>query len=263
MSELKTTGRGSFMLGRKKPLVVGPHLRMSRYMTRKMPSPPASCSYLPSDMSWLENILGNDANGDCTCAAAFHIGGMMLQNANQPLPPAYNAQTCLNFYYHLTGGQDTGLDEQTVFNFWQKHGLLSNGTHEITARVIVDPTDKTEVQAALWLFENLYLTAGLPDAWVNNEPEGNGFTWDVAGPSDPDNGHAFCGVAYDGNGVQIDTWGLIGTLTYAALAEYNDPSNGGGCYAVISKDSINTASMKAPNGFNFAQLQSDIASFQS
>lgn len=266
MGSVKTIQHPSgktFKLGRNKPLVTGPHLRLGNYMLRKMPTPPASVSYINLARQFLSDVMGNDQNGDCTIAAAFHIAGMLLQNAAQPLPSQFTAATAVALYYKLSGGQDTGLDEQVVFNWWQQHGLLSDNTHKITARVFVDPTDREQVQSALWLFGNLYLTAALPDAWINPMPGGNGFTWAVSGTPDFNNGHAFCGVAYDQTGVTIDTWGEFGTLTYAALTQYCNPQAGGGCYAVVSIDSINQGTQKASNGFDWSQLQADIASFRT
>jgi hypothetical protein len=252
-----------FKLGRNRPIVIGPHLHLGNYMLRKMPTPPTTYSYISPARSWLGDILGNDNYGDCTIAAAFHIAGSLLLNAGQPLPTEYNDKTAVALYLKLTGGADDGLDEQTVFNWWQVHGLLSNSTHRILARVFVDPTDIEQIQTAIWLFENLYLTAELPDAWVNSMPNADGFTWDAAGDPNPDNGHAFCGFSYGNGGVGIDTWGLLGTETYDAVAAYNCQSNGGGCYSVVSVDAVNTGTQKAPNGFDWSQLTADIASFHT
>lgn len=269
MADVKTlvhpTTQQTFKLGRNKPLVIPPHLRLGNYMLRNLPTPPTSISYgtTPGTPLWLANILGNDNNGDCTIAAAFHIAGMLLTNAGCPVPPSFTSANAVKLYYQLSGGQDTGLDEQTVFNWWQGHGLLSDGTHEIKARVYVDPTNIEQVQTALWLFENLYLTAALPDGWINPMPSGTGFTWGVVGDPDPDNGHAFCGFGYNSSGVQIDTWGLLGTLTYPAIAKYNNQARGGGCYSVVSQDVINKGLQKAPNGFNWTQLQANISAFHS
>jgi hypothetical protein len=269
MADVKTlthpTSGQTFKLGRNRPQVIPPHLRLGNYMLRKMPEPPSSISYGTGSgvPSWLANILGNDNNGDCTIAAAFHIGGMLMLNAGCPFPPAYDATSAVRLYYQLTGGEDTGLDEQTVFNWWQAHGLLSNGTHEIKARVFVDPTDIEQIQTAIWLFENLYLTAALPDGWISPMPSASGFTWGVVGDPNPDNGHAFMSFGYGSSGVQIDTWGLLGTLMYPAIGKYNNQTAGGGCYAIVSQDTINKGTNRAPSGFDWTQLSADIAAFHS
>ena len=63
---------------------------------------------------------------------------------------------------------------------------------------------------------------------------------------------------YNDQGAIIDTWGLIGTMTWAAVAKYASPPNGE-LYVVLSEDWIDRASGRAPNGFDFATLQADLA----
>lgn len=253
----------TFKLGRNRPKAPAPKLRFGNYLLRRMPTAPPTADYSAAPMEFLKNILGNDNNGDCTCAAAFHIAAAFCSNAGLGVPSDLNTANTLTMYYHLTGGQDTGLDEQVVFNYWQSSGLTING-HKISQRVFVDATNRDEVQTALWLFEHLYMVAELPDAWINPFPSGDGFVWNKAGNPDPENGHAFCAFAYDGSGIQkLDSWGLLGTLTYDALAYYCSPPNGGGCYAVLSPEIISAATSKAPNGLNWAQLNVNIANFQT
>ena len=60
-----------------------------------------------------------------------------------------------------------------------------------------------------------------------------------------------------------DTWGLNGTLTYSAIAKYNNLSNGGGCYSIVSQDTINKGTSRAPSGFDWTQLVADISAFHS
>ena len=100
-----TTGQ-TFKLGRNQPQIEPPHLRLGNYMLRKMPQPPATVNYgtAPGVSSWLANILGNDNAGDCTIAAAFHIGGMLMLNAGCSLPAGYTSANALKLYYQLTGG---------------------------------------------------------------------------------------------------------------------------------------------------------------
>ena len=100
----------------------------------------------------------------------------------------------------------------------------------------------------------------LPDAWVSPTPSASGFTWGVAGDADADNGHDVPAFGYNATGAIFDTWGMIGTLTWGAIEEYANGSNGGELYTVVSMDSINKAKQLAPNGFDFTQL---LADFQS
>jgi hypothetical protein len=255
-----TTGR-TLSLGRNRPLARGPRMRVANYFLRTLPTPPAAEDYSNAADTLDSDILGNDANGDCTMAAAFHIDGTMIANAGAPIPATLNAAACLKLYYQLTGGPDTGLDEQLVWNYWQSNGLSPDGSHKIIGRAGVDGTDTIEVKTALWLFENIYICVSLPDAWISPPPSGPGFVWDVADDPNPDNGHAFCGYGYGPTGVFINSWGMHGTLTWAALAKYAIQANGGDLATVFSVDAINAATQKAPNGFDFSQLMADLQAF--
>ena len=62
-------------------------------------------------------------------------------------------------------------------------------------------------------------------------------------------------VGYDSTGIVVDSWGLIGHVTWAALAKYMTAAAGGELYAVIS--SLEAVNDKAPNGFDFEALKAD------
>lgn len=253
-----------YRLGRNRPKAPAPKLRLGNYLLSKFPAAPEAVDYSAKSMPFLKDILGNDNNGCCTVAAAYHIGATLLANAGVPIPSGFNVNNCLALYYKLTGGPDTGLDEQVVFNWWQAHGLLPDGSAKISQRVFVDTTNEMEVKAAIWLFEHIYIVAELPDAWVSPFPSGDGFNWALAGQPDPENGHAFCAFSYQQGGVgNLDSWGLMGNMPMSSLAYYAKQSEGGGCYAVLSQDAIDKGTSKAPNGFDWSQLQADVASFQT
>ena len=75
---------------------------------------------------------------------------------------------------------------------------------------------------------------------------------------EPAGRHCFIGTGYNGQGVQIDTWGLIGTVTWDAVAALTSSGQGGQLYALWSEDSLAKATGKTPAGFDWAQLQIDI-----
>ena len=233
-------------------------LRLNNYLLRNFPNPPTAADYSAKAMAPLSDVYGNDVAGDCTCAAAFHVAATMLANNAQPVP--FQSSDVLGLYMQLSGWNgveddpsDTGLVETQVLNYWAEKGLNPGG-HAINGYVQVSANDMGEIQAALWLFSNVYFAASLPDAWVSPMPSDNGFVWDVAGASDPANGHAFCGVGYDQTGVKIDTWGYLGRLTWAAISEYCT------VYTVLGEDIINKITKLSPSGFNLTQLISDLES---
>jgi hypothetical protein len=246
--------------GRKQPLVVGPHLKLKNYLRgAALPAAPASCDYSPKAASVLSDIYGNDTLGDCVIAGGYHIVGAETGNAGD-LFHASSAQIVAD--YSAIGGYvpgdpstDQGCDLQTALNYWTSHGF-ANGT-KLIAWLGVDPTNVAEMQLALWLFGNLYFGMGLPDAWVQNEPSASGFTWDVAGAYDPNNGHCVMGVGYGSKGIEIDTWGMLGTLTYAACAEYAASKDGGELYVMLTPDQLTKGQSIAPNGVAWTDLLTD------
>jgi hypothetical protein len=205
-------------------------------------------------------MYGNDTLGDCVIAGMAHVVGVLTSNAGDPF--LYTADQITALYSAIGGyvpgdpSTDNGCDEVTALNYWQSTGAPA-GSHRITGYVSVNPADPEEYRTALWLFENLFFGLELPDAWVNPFPAATGFTWDVAGAADPANGHCVIGCGYGSRGVIIDTWGMAGVMTDAAIAEYCAEANGGAIYAVLSQDAILKAHTKAPNGFDWTQLQAD------
>jgi hypothetical protein len=85
------------------------------------------------------------------------------------------------------------------------------------------------------------------------------------------NGHCIVGVGgdtvaarpgYNALGVNVCTWGLLGTMTWAAVAALTAEGAGGQLYALLSPDSISKATSKAPSGFDFPTLQGDLEELQ-
>jgi len=258
----------SFKMGRNRPVARGPRLSLFNYVRPIITGKPQACDYTVVAKDVLSQVLGNSSLGDCTAAAAFHISGTMMANAG--LQTTWDLQSQVLPFYCATSGYvpgkpstDNGADETDVLNYWQNYGLLRDGSHKILAWMAVDPSDRDEIETAIWLFENVYMGVELPEHWVDPCPDRNGFTWDVYGAPNPENGHAFAGLGYNQEGVKIATWGLLGTLTWAAIEKYLRHSDGGELYTALSEDSIMKASAKAPNGLDILQLTNDIRMLQS
>jgi hypothetical protein len=261
-----------FKLGRNRPSVSERRLRFAHYLTDAPISPPPTVSHWSETQTesggyaCLTNVMGNDTLGNCTCAGAAHIEGILRANAGNVdrLPITGDAIA----FYSLSCGYlpgdpstDQGGDEVTVLNCWKNKGFFPDGSGKIAAWVTLDAANVEQVRRAIWLFENCYFGVELPDGWLgDHEPQRNGFTWDVVGDANPANGHCFVGVGYNENGVIIDTWGLIGTVTWAAVAKYATSTSQGELYAVVSEDAINRTKRKAPNSFDFDELIADSGS---
>jgi hypothetical protein len=254
----------TFRLGRKRPIARCPRFSLHNYLMRGLPAPPATCDYSKPAAAALANVYGNDTLGDCVIAGIGHVVGVLTAGATGT-PFVYTNDQIIQLYGAIGGyvpGQpstDQGCDEQTALNYWENNGAPA-GSHRIAGWLSVNAADPTEYRAALWLFENLYFGLELPDAWINPMPAESGFTWNAAGPADPNNGHCVVGVGYTAQGVVIDTWGMTGTLTDKAIAKYGTQDSHGEVYTVVSQAAISQASQKAPNGFDWSQLIADFDS---
>jgi hypothetical protein len=227
-----------------------------------LPAPPATLDWSVKAMPCLSLVMLNDQLGDCTCAGACHCLGIFTGNAGQ-LFTCTNAQVLAmyeNFGY-VPGdpSTDQGADEVSVLNFLMQTGF-PDGT-QLTGYVAIDGTNQQEVQQAMWLAESLYFGVELPLAYTNPFPRANGFVWDTAAP-DAEQGHCFIATGFNAQGVQIDTWGLLGTMTWAAVAALTAEEAGGQLYALFSEDSIVKATGLAPNGFDWPTLQADLQAMQ-
>lgn len=259
----------NIVFGRKRPHPGAQCLHLRNYLRSSLPTPPPSADYTSKASQELSNIDENDSLGDCVIAGGYHIVGVETGNAGNQFI-ATNAQitkdyTAIGGYIPGNPNTDNGCDIPTALGYWATHGF-ANGT-KLLGFLAVDPTNVTEVQQALYLFENLMLGLELPDAWISPFPSGNGFTWDIAGNPDPENGHCIIGAGYAATGTKIlgynaagliiSTWGMLGILTWAALAKYCSAKNYGELYVLLTPDQVTKGQTIAPNGVSWSELISD------
>ena len=244
-------------LGRIQPKARGPQLAMRNYTLKSLPAPPVTADYRGRAYAGLRQVLGNDVVGNCVEAGVLHLVSVFTGNAgNQAV---FSEQQGIQLYSDWTGyvpgnaATDQGTDEVTALNLWQSAGALG---HKIVGSLALDPSNPEEYRMAIELFENVCLAGGLPDDWITPFPSADGFTWKAASPN-PNNGHFFVGMGYLPRGVLICTWGMVGVIEDAAIAEFCSQSNGGALYTVLSAEMIAKAHTKAPNGFDWSQLQAD------
>lgn len=246
-------------LGRRRPAEGHFKLCLKDYLqTSELPPPPPECDYGVAAASCLSNVFMNDVLGDCVIAAIAHICGVETGNAGDLF--TYTQEQIIAAYSAIGGyvpgdpSTDNGCDEVTALNYLVSNGF-ANGT-KLSGWLVLDATNQVEIQLAMYLFENLFFGVELPDGWISPFPSSSGFIWDSAAP-DENNGHAFCGVGYNGLGVRIDTWGLIGTVTWAAINSLCTGSAGGQLYVLLTPDQIAKATAKSPAGLDWATLQAD------
>lgn len=251
-------------LGRTRAVARHPRLSLASYLRLdKLPAAPTTSDYRSAAMSALRNVYLNDQLGDCVIAGGYHVVATETGNADGGTPfVATDAQILADYsaiggYVQGNPSTDQGCNESDALNYWAETGF-ANGT-KILGSAYVDATNWAEVQAAMWLFEHLFFGFELPDTWINPMPSGDNFVWDAAAP-DPKNGHAVIGVGHDATkGILIDTWGMFGWLTPAAVAALAVPSAGGELHVLLSPDMILKGQAKAPNGVAWADLLADFA----
>ena len=226
-----------------------------------LPTPPPYVDYTYWAEEALSLVLGNDTAGDCVEAGSFHISAALTANAGRPFIPT--TDQVIGLYSSFTGyipgndSTDGGTDPVAFMTNWQTNGLLPDGSHKIAGSLSLDPANQPQLRSAIYWFENACFCVALPDDWINPFPSTSGYVWDVAGDPQPQNGHFFVGLGYVSQGVIIDSWGLFGILTWAAVAKYCTPANGGGIYTVLSQEAIDEAKRFAPNGLDWDQMQAD------
>lgn len=225
-------------------------LRLARYIS--IPVAPGDCDWTKPVEDW--QMFANDTVGDCTCATAGHMVQSWTANATQKAP--VSAADVLAMYSAITGydpadpDSDQGAYCLDVLKYWRSVGLAG---HRIGAFVAVDPDKRHEVRAGLWLFGGLYLGLDLPVSAQDQD------VWDVVsltGDGAPGSwgGHAVPVLAYaaDDAGLTIITWGGEKRITWAFLEAYCSEA-----YAILSQDFLSKG--VAPNGFDLAALQADLA----
>ncbi len=248
--------------GRKRPVALGLRLKLGNYLRAALPPIPPAADYSLAGQPALSNPYLNDQLRDCVIAGGYHIvatetgnAGHLFSATQDQLIADYGA---IGGYNPTDPSTDQGCEEPTALNYWVANGF-ANGTKPL-GWIAVDAGNAAEMKAALYLFENLYLGAELPDAWVNPFPDDDGFTWDVAGSPIQENGHCIAAIGYGDGGLKIDTWGCLGTLTWDALAKYFVPSVYGAVYAILTPDELTKGQAKAPNGVDWTALITDFDS---
>lgn len=238
-----------------------------------VPTSAATCDYSAPAITVLQNIEGNGEYGDCVEAEDAHNIAVTTGNSGNGLF-AYTPTQTLADYSAITGfnaadpSTDQGTDPTTDLNYRVATGY-ADGSKDL-GWMLVDATNKAEVMYAIANFGTVKMWFGIPDSIANNlGAVTNGTVWDVtAGAPDQSNGHSVgsCGygvnkitlpaqvIAVTADGLLVYTWGLLIIVTWAAVAAWFAPVNGGGMAVRVTLDWVNKQSGKAPSGLNVTAL---------
>jgi hypothetical protein len=245
----------SVKLGKHPPKFDDRTLQFGAYLTKGLPSPPASADYSKAVAEW--PMMGNDKYGDCTCAAAGHMIEEWTANTGteETLPDA----KILAAYKHFAGSNaDAGASMLDVLKYWRKTGI---GGDRILAFAQLQPRSMIQARDAINIFANCYIGVALPNFAVAPGTDFLKTPWVVPpkGPvgnaaPNPNNGHCIPAVGYDERNLYVVTWGALKMMSWEFYQAYMDEA-----FAVLSNDWIEKKVGKTPNGFNLAGLKRDLA----
>jgi hypothetical protein len=226
-------------------------LLLARYVdATELPAPPATFDETSGISLW--PLYANDRIGDCTTAAAAHMieawtssgRGRVVMLSERSVLTAFDAVKLVD---PLTG--EEGAVELDVLRYWRRHGI---GRHRIGAYARVAVHQPQLVRTAAFLFGGLYIGLQLPRTAQRQR------VWDwtgsLRGPAEPGSwgGHAVDVVGYDAAGLTVVTWGRLQRLTWSFWDRYCDEA-----YCILSDDFLLQG--RAPNGFDLAALEADLA----
>ena len=68
-------------------------------------------------------------------------------------------------------------------------------------------------------------------------------------------------LAANAQGLIVDSWGYLGTITWKAIAQFCASAAGGNLFAILTPEIVNQASQKSPSGFDYTALLADLDGF--
>lgn len=237
-------------------------LPFARYLTLGLPAAPEA-------VSWADKVagnwpmFGNDETGCCTAASAGHH--VLAWTANAFAIPAPITDAEVRDFYSYTTGYDPKRPETDrggimldVLKAWRAPAGPGLGGHRLGAFTSLYPPQRVSVKHAIHLFGGVNAGLMLP-AYVESLPKDE--PWDA--PSEAPRagtdteagswgGHAVAIVGYGPAGLQFVSWGDLYVMTWRFFTTYADEA-----FALFSQDFIRLG--KAPNGFDVASLQRDLA----
>jgi hypothetical protein len=245
----------SFKLGKQAARFDPRTLRLAKYLTPGFTVPRQVNNYSKVQAV---GMLGNNAVGDCVEAGQLHMVQQWTADAGTEIVPT--TADAIALYREEAGyvpgepDTDVGTDALSALKYWRKTGILIGGDiHKIGAFVQI--SGWWELQASIFLFGNAAIGLQLP--LTAQDQSGSWFVVPDAGQNaQPGSwgGHFVPGVGYTLKDIiPVFSWGQIIWMKRGFFETYADE-----VYAVLSTDWLEKTG-DAPNGFDLAQLQSDLA----
>ena len=201
----------------------------------------------------------NTELGCCVISHHAHFLANITSQNGQAKPFIYTDKQIITDYSAVGGYipgdpfSDQGCDIGTDLTYLQSTGFADGS--KLLGSINLDPTSQLALSQSVWITGGVCFGMSMPDAWINPAPQQSGFVWDVAGSPDDSNGHCFAGFAYPtSQGIAIATWGMVGTITWAAIAKYGAASANGEVHSYVNPEMINATSGLSPSGLTLNQI---------
>lgn len=230
-----------------------PRLKLGRFLTAALPTPPASVDWHSQIADW--PMYGNSDWGDCVEAEIGHHEEVLTRYGSGALVEVTDSDV-LNVYSAITGFDpnagppgsnptDQGTNIQDSLGYWRTTGIAG---HRIDAFASVKVADVTmiEVKTALALFGPLSIGINLPASAMDQFNAGQ--PWDVVSGSQIEGGHCVALVGYDADYLYVVTWGAVQKMTLGFWAAYVEEA-----WTPLSREWVNSAGVD-PQGVDLAAL---------
>lgn len=228
-------------------------LQLAKYISEALPPAPESKAWSKPVKSWPMYL--NDKIGDCAIAGPAHMIQAWSANASKIVTltdeQVLQGYKDIGKYNPENPNTDGGCIMLDVMKAWRKTGI---GGRKIEAFASVSP------RSTLYVKDSIYLFGGLNTGFALPVTAQNQTVWDVVPgaarltDAQPNSwgGHCVNIVDYDARSLTCVTWGKLKKMTWGFFKNYCDEA-----YAIISQDFLSAG--KAPNGFDIAALQKDLA----
>lgn len=224
---------------------------IQNYLRDDVPTPPEKYNSTErvyenlnnSNPSYLFPMMGNDEIGNCTIVGMAHgdtVWSGLVSNLS-----IYPDDLVKKIYFHLTGGDDTGLAMLPVLEYFRKNIVLGE---TIYAYMSMNHYNHTHVKQAINLFGGVFVGFQVQEKCIDDFI--NKRIWTPGKLLNA--GHAIFVTGYDKEGLDILTWGNVHRGTWKWWDECVDEA-----YVVLPPEAVDPDF--AP-GFDFDKLKKDLVS---
>jgi hypothetical protein len=203
-------------------------------------------------------MLGNDHYGCCVWAGAAHETKLWTYEGSNK-NTWFRDKDVLADYAQCTGFDptkpetDVGTDMQKAAKYRQDIGIRDayGHIHKILAYLAIKPGDLELHLDAIWLFGAVGIGFLVPESAMDQNARGE--PWTVVSQSRVLGGHYVPAVSWNGQYLDVVTWGATQPMSPQFLAKYNDESV---CYLSAEMLRADGTSLEA---FDLAGLKDRLA----